>query len=173
MSPAGGSQREVPLGGGGSASCARGGDTSSSRWLRPWPRSRTTAHRSKMARAGGGGGGRGEGRELKFTAALRMMPPPLPSHVAGARYFAMDTGEDTGQAPAAERPAPLLEVLPQAGLERHGGIGYELVLASAVPARFPEGREWGGGGGGEGEGEGEGPGQGQEQDEAGEGPGNS
>ena len=32
---------------------------------------------------------------------------------AGARYFAMDAGEDVGEAPAAERPAPLLEVLPQ------------------------------------------------------------
>ena len=26
-----------------------------------------------------------------------------------------------------------MEVLPQVGLERHGGIGYELVLARAVP----------------------------------------
>ena len=33
--------------------------------------------------------------------------------MAGARYFAMDAGEDVGEAPAAERPALLLEVLPQ------------------------------------------------------------
>ena len=45
----------------------------------------------------------------------------------------MDADEDEGVAPAAGRPAPFPEVLPQAGLERHGGIGYELVLANAVP----------------------------------------
>ena len=45
----------------------------------------------------------------------------------------MDAGEDTGQAPAAERPAPLKEVLPQVGIGRHGGIGYELVLSNAMP----------------------------------------
>ena len=41
----------------------------------------------------------------------------VPEHVspqaAGARYFAMDAGEDVGEAPAAGRPAPLLEVRPQ------------------------------------------------------------
>ena len=41
--------------------------------------------------------------------------------------------EDEGEAPAAGRPAPFPEVLPQAGLGRHGGVGYELVLANAVP----------------------------------------
>ena len=33
--------------------------------------------------------------------------------MAGAQHFAMDAGEDVGEAPAAGRPAPLLEVLPQ------------------------------------------------------------
>ena len=68
-------------------------------------------------------------RELNYTAA----PADAPHQAAGAQYFAMDAGEDTVQAPAAERPAPLLEVLPLVGLALHGGIGSELVLASAVP----------------------------------------
>ena len=40
---------------------------------------------------------------------------------------------DDEEAPAAGRPAPLMEVQPQEGLGRHGGIGYELVLSNAVP----------------------------------------
>ena len=48
-------------------------------------------------------------------------------------YFEMDTGEDDGSAPAAARPAPLMEVLPQVGLERHDGIAYELVQALDAP----------------------------------------
>ena len=32
-----------------------------------------------------------------------------------------------------ERPAPLLEVRPQGLLERHTGIGFELVLEPVVP----------------------------------------
>ena len=85
----------------------------------------------------------------------------------------MDAGEDVGEAPAAGRPAPLMEVLPQVGLGRHGGIGYELVLASALPQGYQEAetslpaflkrekRE----GGGEGEEQG--------HDQEGDGPGNS
>ena len=72
-SPAGGTPMEEPHGDGGSAGCARGGDTRSSRLLRPRPRSRTTAH-SARRRPGPGGGG----RELKYTAAFRKMPPPPP-----------------------------------------------------------------------------------------------
>ena len=53
------------------------------------------------------------------------MPPPPD--------FEMDTGEDDGSAPAAARPAPLTEVLPQVGLERHDGIAYELVQALDAP----------------------------------------
>ena len=40
-------------------------------------------------------------------------PEDAPTQAAGARYFAMDAGEDVGEAPGAGRPAPLLEVLPQ------------------------------------------------------------
>ena len=52
---------------------------------------------------------RGGARE-ELHAALRKMPPP---QAAGAQHFAMDAGEDVGEAPAAGRPAPLLKVLPQ------------------------------------------------------------
>ena len=45
----------------------------------------------------------------------------------GAVYFEM-----------AGRPAPLLEVQPQVGLERQGGIGFELVLSTAVPQQGVE-----------------------------------
>ena len=40
-------------------------------------------------------------------------PEDAPPQAAGAQHFAMDAGEDDGEAPAARRPAPLLEVLPQ------------------------------------------------------------
>ena len=56
-----------------------------------------------MARAGRGA------RDAQYG---RVPEDALPQ-AAGARYFAMDAGEDVGEAPAAERPAPLLEVWPQ------------------------------------------------------------
>ena len=56
-----------------------------------------------MARAGGGA------RDAQYG---RVPEDALPQ-AAGARYFAMGAGEDVGEAPAAERPAPLLEVRPQ------------------------------------------------------------
>ena len=105
-SSAGGTPEVEPLGGGGSAVCVRGTDTNSRRWLRPWPRLLTTQPHGARGWPGPGGGG----RELKFTAAFRMMPSPRRQ---GAVYFEMDTGEDDGSAPAAMRPAPLLEVRPQ------------------------------------------------------------
>ena len=48
-------------------------------------------------------------------------------------YHEMDTGEDDCSAPAAGRPAPLLEVLPQEGMRRHTGVAFELVLDPVVP----------------------------------------
>ena len=46
--------------------------------------------------------------------ALHGQVPEHPTpQAAGAQFFAMDTGEDVGEARAAGRPAPLLEVLPQ------------------------------------------------------------
>ena len=81
------------------------------------PRGQTTA------RSGGG-------RRVEVHGRV---PEDASPQAAGARYFAMDAGEDTGQAPAAERPSPLREVGPQAGVGRHGGIGFEPVLSTAVP----------------------------------------
>ena len=55
-----------------------------------------------MASAGGGA------RDVLFGC----VPEDATPQAAGARYFAMDAGEDVGEAPAARRPALLLEVLP-------------------------------------------------------------
>ena len=52
----------------------------------------------------------GREREKNYTATLRKMPT---LQVAGAQHFAMDAGEDVGEAPAVGLPAPLLKVLPQ------------------------------------------------------------
>ena len=88
----------------------------------------TFAHHSaprgqKTARAGGG-------PRVEVHGGV---PGDAPPQAAGAVYYEMDTGEDDGSAPAAERPAPLLEVLPQAGLRRHTGEAFELVLDPVVP----------------------------------------
>ena len=58
----------------------------------------------KVARAGG----------WWERAVLHGQVPEHPTlQAAGAQHFAMDAGEDVGEAPATERPAPLLEVRPQ------------------------------------------------------------
>ena len=61
--------------------------------------------------------GKGRGEIACCTTRPRSgaCPPP---QAAGAQYFAMDAGEDVGEAPAAERPAPLLEVLAQEWVQR-------------------------------------------------------
>ena len=64
--------------------------------------------RQTMASAGGGA------RDVLYG---RVPKDALPQ-AAGAQYFAMDAGEDVGEAPAARRPAPLLEVLPQERVQR-------------------------------------------------------
>ena len=47
-------------------------------------------------------------------AVLHGQVPEHPtSQAAGVQHFAMDAAEDVGEVPAAGRPAPLLEVLPQ------------------------------------------------------------
>ena len=115
-----------------SGGCARGTDTSSRPSAWPWPRFRTTAHRARK-RPGPGEGARGE-------VHGRVPEDALPQE-AGAQVFAMDAGEDVGEAPAAERPPPLREVGPQVEMERHGGIGYELVLSLAMPQAGDEVRD--------------------------------
>ena len=89
-----------PRGGEGSAVCARGGDTSSRRFLQSWPRTSTIVPHGDRGRPGQGGRARDE---LHGYAPEDALPP-----AAGAQHFAMDAGEDVGG-----RPAPLLEVLPQ------------------------------------------------------------
>ena len=64
--------------------------------------------RQTMARAGRGA------RDVLYG---RVPEDALPK-AAGAQYFAMDAREDVGEAPAAGRPAPLLEVLPQEQVQR-------------------------------------------------------
>ena len=122
--------KEGLLGGGGSGGCARGTDTSSRPSAWSWPRSNITQLHGDR-----GWPGPGEGARVEVHGRV---PVDAPSQVAGAVYYEMDTGEDDGSAPAAGRPAPLMEVLPQAGVGRHGGIGYELVLSSTVPQGFQE-----------------------------------
>ena len=61
-----------------------------------------------MARAGGGA------RDVLYGH----VPEDALPQAAGARYFAMDAGEDVREAPADGRPAPLLEVLPQEQVQR-------------------------------------------------------
>ena len=100
----------VPQSGEGCAVCAHGGDMSSRRWQQSWPRTNTTAPHGDRGRPG-----QGRERETNYTATLRKMLPP---QAAGAWYFAMDAGEDVGEAPAAGRPAPLLEVRPQEGVQQ-------------------------------------------------------
>ena len=56
------------------------------------------------------------------------MPSP---QAAGAQFFSL--GDDDVEAPAAVRPAPLVEVRPQMGYKRHCGSGFELVLDVTVP----------------------------------------
>ena len=60
-------------------------------------------------------------------------PEDAPPQAAGAQHFAMDAGRTMEEAPAAGRPAPLLEVRPQEGLRRHTGVGFELLLDPVVP----------------------------------------
>ena len=72
---------------------------------------------------------------MYYTDKVWRIPPPP---AAGAKYFSMDVDEE---APAAARPAPVVEVQPQAGDRRHGGIGYELVLSTTVP-RVMEDEAW-------------------------------
>ena len=61
-----------------------------------------------MARAGG----------WERVARHGQVPEHPTPQAAGAQHFAMDAGEDVGEAPAAVRPAPLLEVLPQERVQR-------------------------------------------------------
>ena len=98
---------QEPRGGESSAVCARGGDTSSRRWLRCWhPRwtPRTPPYR---------------GQKLGTS-----------TEVGPAEFFELSS--DDGRLTGEERPAALLEPLPRGKLQRHAGIGYEIVQSLDV-----------------------------------------
>ena len=97
-----------PHGGEGSAVCARGGDTSSRRWLQSWPRFSTSAPRGRRtARTG-----EGARDELHGHA-----PEDAPSQAAGTQYFAMDVDDEP--AAGGSRPDRLPDVSgPQERVQR-------------------------------------------------------
>ena len=98
-----------PRGGEGSAVCARGGDTSSRRWLQSWPRTSTTVPHGNRGRPGHGEGARDE---LHGHA-----PEDAPSQAAGTQYFAMDV--DDVPAAGGSRPDRLPDVSgPQERIQR-------------------------------------------------------
>ena len=98
-----------PHGGEGSAVCARGGDTSSRRWLQSWPRFSTTAPHGDRGRPGTGRGARDE---LHGHA-----PEDAPPRAAGTQYFAMDV--DDVPAAGGSRPDRLPDVSgPQERVQR-------------------------------------------------------
>ena len=59
------------------------------------------------------------------------VPEDALPQAAGAQFFSL--GDDDVEAPAAVRPAPLVEVRPQMEYKRHCGSGFELVLDVTVP----------------------------------------
>ena len=81
-----------------------------------------SAPRSTTARARGG-------RETKYTAAHRMMPPP---QEPGTQHFKLDD-EDSVPELSGLRPDPVLDPEPPVVGERHSGVGYEILLDVRVP----------------------------------------
>ena len=73
--------------------------------------------------------GKGEESEKKYTANFRKTPPP---QAAATVYYPM-TDDEGGELSAVVRPGPLVEGRPQGKLERHAGIGYEIVQNFDVP----------------------------------------
>ena len=63
---------------------------------------------------------------MKYTVQLREKPPP---QADGAQYLSLEADES----PSAERPALVEEVQPSEWHGRHRGIGFELVLDTAMP----------------------------------------
>ena len=74
--------------------CGRGGDTSSSRSLRPWPRTSPTPPN----------GAGEEDHEMHYTATVRTHPPPL---AAGVQHFFLDDDEPPAAGSRPDRIATL------------------------------------------------------------------
>ena len=72
--------------------------------------------------------GKGEEYETHYTAKFRKTPPP---QAAATEHYPMT--DDEGGLSAGVRPAPLEETRSQGKLERHAGIGYEIVQNFDVP----------------------------------------
>ena len=70
---------------------------------------------------------RGEESDERDNAEGQVIPPP-----AGTQHFKLDD-EDSVSELYGGRPAELEEPRPQAGDERHGGVGWELVMNTSVP----------------------------------------
>ena len=105
----------VPHSGGNSDDCARGGDTSSSGSLRCWlrcPTIRTPRWTPRMPPYG----------DRRFGTSTGVGP---------AEYFELSS--DDGRPTAGTRAACMLEPCPQGTVERHSGIGYELVQPLDAP----------------------------------------
>ena len=73
--------------------------------------------------------GKGEEYETHYTAKFRKTPPP---QAAATEYHSM-TDDEGGELSAGVRPAPLEEGRPQGKLQRHAGMGYEIVQNFNVP----------------------------------------
>ena len=116
-----------------SGGCVRGGDSNS----RPSAWSCCVApQRAAERRPTGiedrhqGQGGRGPRRSIRPRSGRSHSPPT--KH--GTQYYGLDDNDSVPELNGV-RPAPLWEPLPQARHQRHCGIGFELVLDTAVPQR--------------------------------------
>ena len=76
-------------------------------------RAESLHHSASQSKQKAGTGEEGRGRDMKFTAQLRVKPLP---QAAGTQYHSLHDEE----APAAERPAPVEEVQPPDRHVRHG-----------------------------------------------------
>ena len=74
------------------------------------------------------GQGPGRGRETNYTAAHRTKPLP---QEPGTQYYNLN--DECVPELSGMRPAALQEPRSQAGDERHGGVGWELVINTSVP----------------------------------------
>ena len=73
--------------------------------------------------------GKGEEHETHYTAKFRKTPP----RQAGAAEYNPMTDDEGGELSAGVRPALLEAGRPQGKLERHAGVGYEIVQNFDVP----------------------------------------
>ena len=95
------------------------------RRLRSWLRHEQHSRNQKTAAKTG----KGEEYVTHYMAKFRKTPLPK----AAATVFYPLTDDEGGELAAGARPTPLLKERPQEMVERHAGIGYELVLPLDAP----------------------------------------